>query len=171
MQKDSQSEEHSIQLLRVLLVMSPDDAASRFELLSLLFKKGDAEEFLQEARKFKRNHPDEHRSWGRICAMGRELAPFDLAFSTSEAEPPARSSGLPPSDLVDFVEASASPGEPEVDRRHRDRRRQERRSGFDRRSNPDRRTAQILWLGEQRRRGERRQQARRESDIAIIHPA
>lgn len=149
---DNQNAEHTIQLLRVLLVMSPDDAGRRLELLSLLHARGEADEFTREARNFQARHPDDHRAWARICVMGRDLAPYDIGFS-APAEPPADAN--PTAGTTGAVQ-TAQVVDLEQERRKYERRRHERRETV------------VEWRDDKRSRKERRQHVRREVDLIYL---
>lgn len=108
-------------------------------MLSLLHAMGDREGFTEEARRLKASLDES--IWLHICNMGKELGVV----------------------LVD-QDDSAGQEDDNLNRNGPNRRIQIRRSGADRRGRGER-TAEVIWLGPERREVQRRQQVRRQDDL------
>lgn len=133
---DQIAHDHAIRLLHRMVARSPADASNRYRLLSLLHKTQNKDDFIREAREFKKwCQPTAEQTWDWICEMGKDLAPESLLFNSGNGE--AR-------EHMPF----------EDDRRVLERR------GRDRRVNV------TNWLGNEQRKGSRRWHFRREADQA-----
>lgn len=122
-----------------------NDQDADLRMLSLLHAMGDRQGFIEEVRKLKESQSLDESTWQQVCDMGRELK-------------------------VSLVGHDCSSGHEHdnLDRDGPNRRVQIRRSGVDRR-NQGRRTAEIIWLGQERREVHRRRQVRREGDLIGVY--
>ncbi len=104
-------------VLRLALKESPQRADYQEKLLETLYSAGKRDDFVTEAKTYQGMiDPASSRGWQRVVAMGREIAPDDALFRSTE-DPGVSPEELQPSkpESADFELDDSASGEPALD--------------------------------------------------------
>jgi hypothetical protein len=168
--------EHSIELLRSLIRLSPADSRNRLRLLVLLHANDRRHDFVIEAHQYRANCDFTFDTdWDYVCQMGREIVPniefFGRTPQKNHQQPNhQRPSGSRSAACTDTGQKEAPSAQtPERQAKQEIPAPESRNDSSNRcdsvkRRMEDRRTCISTWYGEERRTYPRRQNIRRHAD-------